>query len=93
MFISLSFDKEVKQNAVKVRFDFSIFTPFVIVLIIAYFTEGVGFVVQATFLPDIINNLEGCDWSWRNYTWTLGWSCWISFLALFGCFLAHRFGA
>ncbi len=45
----LSFDKEVKQNAVKVKFDISIFTPFVIVLIIAYFTEGVGFVVQATF--------------------------------------------
>ena len=55
----LSFDKEVKQNAVKTKFDFSIFTPFVIILIMAYFAEGVGFVVQATFLPDIINNLQG----------------------------------
>ena len=32
-----------------------------ILLILAYFTEGVGFVVQGTFLPDIINSLEGLD--------------------------------
>jgi hypothetical protein len=57
----LSFDKEVKQNVVKHKFDFSIFTFFVILLIMAYFTEGVGFVVQATFLPDIVNTLPGLD--------------------------------
>lgn len=32
-----------------------LFTPFIVLLIFAYFAEGVGFVVQATFLPDIIN--------------------------------------
>ena len=87
----LSFDKEVKQNAVKVRFDFSIFTPFVIVLIIAYFTEGVGFVVQATFLPDIINNLEGLD-GFGGITWTL-----VGVAGIPSCIiwmlLAHRFGS
>ena len=87
----LSFDKEVKQNAVKVRFDFSIFTPFVIVLIIAYFTEGVGFVVQATFLPDIINNLEGLD-GLGGITWTL-----VGVAGIPSCIiwmlLAHRFGS
>lgn len=30
-------------------------------LIAAYFTEGLGFVVQGTFLPDIINSLEGLE--------------------------------
>ena len=87
----LSFDKEVKQNAIKVKFDFSIFTPFVIVLIIAYFTEGVGFVVQATFLPDIINNLEGLD-GLGGITWTL-----VGVAGIPSCIiwmlLAHRFGS
>ncbi|HIP62222.1 MAG TPA: YbfB/YjiJ family MFS transporter, partial [Sulfurovum sp.] len=54
----LSFDKAVKQEALKHKFDISIFSFFVIVLTVAYFTEGVGFVVQATFLPDIINSIE-----------------------------------
>lgn len=35
----------------------NIWTPFVILLIGAYFTEGVGFVIQATFLPDIVNQI------------------------------------
>lgn len=87
----LSFDKEVKQNAVKVKFDISIFTPFVIVLIIAYFTEGVGFVVQATFLPDIINNLKGLE-GYGSLTWTL-----VGVAGIPSCIiwmlLAHRFGS
>lgn len=66
----LSFDKELKQNVVKHKFDRSLFSPFVILLIIAYFTEGVGFVVQGTFLPDIINSLEGLD-GYGSFTWTL----------------------
>lgn len=66
----LSFDKKVKQNIVKHKFDTSIFTIFVILLIMAYFTEGVGFVVQGTFLPDIINNLPGLS-GYGNLTWTL----------------------
>jgi MFS family permease len=55
----LSFDKIVKKEAVKHPLTLSIFSPYVILLILAYFTEGVGFVVQGTFLPDIINSLEG----------------------------------
>ncbi|MGK0255411.1 MAG: putative MFS family arabinose efflux permease [Arcobacteraceae bacterium] len=66
----LSFPKEVKQNVIKHNFDKSLFTPFVILLIIAYFTEGVGMVVQGTFLPDIINSLEGLD-GYGSFTWTL----------------------
>ena len=87
----LSFDKEVKQNAVKTKFDFSIFTPFVIILIMAYFAEGVGFVVQATFLPDIINNLPGLD-GYGGLTWTL-----VGIAGIPSCIiwmlLAHKFGS
>ncbi len=66
----LSFDKIQKQAVVKHKFDKSIFSFFVIVLTIAYFTEGVGFVVQATFLPDIINSIEGLE-GYGGYTWTI----------------------
>jgi len=55
----LSFDKEMKKDAPKHEISRSIFSLYVLLLIFAYFTEGVGFVVQGTFLPDIINNLEG----------------------------------
>ncbi|MGM0519958.1 MAG: YbfB/YjiJ family MFS transporter [Campylobacterota bacterium] len=65
----LSFDKKVKANMVKHKFDKSLFSPFVILIILAYFTEGVGFVVQATFLPDIINSLEGLA-GYGSLTWT-----------------------
>ena len=54
----LSFDHEVKKTAPAHKMSFSIFTPYVILIILAYFTEGVGFVVQGTFLPDIINSLK-----------------------------------
>ena len=57
----LSFDQEIKQKAVKHKLSMSIFSPYVVLLILAYFTEGVGFVIQGTFLPDIINSLEGLD--------------------------------
>jgi predicted MFS family arabinose efflux permease len=57
----LSFDKAVKKNAAKHKISRDLFTPYVMLLIFAYFTEGVGFVVQGTFLPDIINSLEGLD--------------------------------
>ena len=57
----LSFDHAVKKTAPAHKMEFSIFTPYVILIILAYFTEGVGFVVQGTFLPDIINSLEGLD--------------------------------
>jgi len=87
----LSFDKEVKQAQIKQKFDFTIFTPFVIVLIIAYFAEGVGFVVQATFLPDIINNLESLE-GYGSLTWTL-----VGVAGIPSCIiwmrLAHKYGS
>lgn len=55
----LSFDKELRKGAPKHKISKSMFTPYVILLILAYFTAGVGFVVQATFFPDIINSLPG----------------------------------
>jgi len=87
----LSFDKEVKQNVVKHKFDKSIFTFFVIIVIIAYFTEGVGFVVQGTFLPDIINSLEGLE-NFGGLTWLMvGIAGVPSSIVLMR--LAHRFGS
>ena len=87
----LSFDKKVNQNAVKHKFDTSIFTFFVIILIIAYFAEGVGFVVQGTFLPDIINNLPGLE-GYGNITWTL-----VGLAGIPSCIiwmrLAHKYGS
>ena len=66
----LCFDKKVEVKKGSSKFDRSLFTPFAILIIIAYFTEGVGFVVQATFLPDIINSLEGLE-GYGSLTWTL----------------------
>ena len=59
----LSFDKELRRDAPKHKISKSMFTPYIILLILAYFTAGVGFVVQATFFPDIINSLKGLDGS------------------------------
>ncbi len=87
----LCFDKEIKQNVVHHKFDITLFTPFVILLIIAYFTEGVGFVVQATFLPDIINSLEGLE-GYGGFTWTI-----VGLAGIPSCIiwmtLAHKYGS
>ena len=87
----LSFDKEVKTNVVKHKFDKSLFSPFAILIIIAYFTVGIGFVVQATFLPDIINTLEGLE-GYGNLTWTL-----VGVAGIPSCIiwmnLAHKYGS
>lgn len=87
----LSFDKKVDTKVVKHKFDTSIFTFFVIILIIAYFTEGVGFVVQGTFLPDIINSLPGLE-GYGNLTWTL-----VGLAGIPSCIiwlrLAHKYGS
>jgi len=87
----LSFDQEVKQNVVKHKIDKSLFSAFVIILILAYFTEGVGMVVQATFLPDIINSLEGLD-GYGGFTWTL-----VGLAGIPSCIiwmrLAHKYGS
>jgi len=57
----ISFDRDIHADMIKPKSTISIFTPYVILLILAYFTEGVGFVVQATFLPEIINTIEGLE--------------------------------
>jgi len=66
----LSFEKTPKKDGPKPKVDFSIFTPYVIFLVLAYFTEGVGFVIQGTFLPTIINSLEGLD-GFGNLGWLI----------------------
>lgn len=67
------------------------FSLFAVILVVAYFCEGVGFVVQATFLPDIINNLAGLK-GYGGLTWL--------FVGIAGVFstivwmrLAYRFGS
>ena len=87
----LSFDKKVETKVVKHKFDKSLFSFFVILIIMAYFTEGVGFVVQGTFLPDIINSLEGLE-GYGNLTWTL-----VGLAGIPSCIiwmnLAHKYGS
>jgi MFS family permease len=87
----LSYDNEVKQNSVKHDIDKKLFSPFVIILIMAYFCEGVGMVVQGTFLPDIINSLEGLE-GFGSFTWTL-----VGLAGIPSCIiwmmLAHKYGS
>ena len=87
----LSFDKKIETKVVKHKFDKSLFSFFVILIIVAYFTEGVGFVVQATFLPDIINSLEGLE-GFGSFTWTL-----VGLAGIPSCIiwlrLAHNYGS
>ena len=87
----LSFDKQPLTEVVKHKFDKSLFSPLVIILILAYFTEGVGMVVQATFLPDIVNSLEGLA-GYGGYTWLV-----VGISGIPSCIiwmrLAHKFGS
>ena len=87
----LSYDNEVKQNSVKHHIDKKLFSPFVIILIMAYFCDGVGMVVQGTFLPDIINSLEGLE-GFGSFTWTL-----VGLAGIPSCIiwmmLAHKYGS
>jgi predicted MFS family arabinose efflux permease len=87
----LSFDKELKKQAPKHKVSKSMFTPYVILLILAYFTAGVGFVVQATFLPDIVNSLEGLEGSGSLVWLIVGISGIPS--AIFWMRMAHRYGS
>ncbi len=64
----LSFDKQSADQLIKHKFDKALLSPLVIVLALAYFTEGVGMVVQATFLPDIVNSLPGLA-GYGGYAW------------------------
>ena len=87
----LSYDNQVKQNSVKHHIDKKLFSPFVIILIMAYFCEGVGMVVQGTFLPDIINSLDGLE-GFGSFTWTL-----VGLAGIPSCIiwmmLAHKYGS
>jgi len=87
----LSFDSVLKKEAVKHTLSKSIFSTYVILLILAYFTEGVGFVVQGTFLPDIINSLEGLQ-GYGNLGWLIVGLAGIPSSILW-MRLAHRYGS
>ncbi len=80
----LDVDKNNKADLKTHKLDKSLFSPFVLILIIAYFTEGVGFVIQATFLPDIINSLEGLD-GYGGLTWLI-----VGFSGIFSCVIWMR---
>lgn len=85
----LSNNSHKKQATPVYKFDKSIFSGFVLLLIFAYFTEGVGMVVHSTFLPDIINSLDGLK-GYGGVTWTL-----VGVAGIPSCIiwmrLAHRF--
>jgi len=87
----LCFDKQPKNEIIKHKFDKSLFSPLMIIIILAYFTEGVGMVVQATFLPDIVNSLEGLS-GYGGYAWLV-----VGIAGIPSCIiwmrLAHRFGS
>lgn len=87
----LSFDKQPLTDVIKHKFDKSLFSPLVIILILAYFTEGIGMVVQATFLPDIVNSLEGLS-GYGGYTWLAVGIAGIP-SSIIWMRLAHRFGS
>jgi MFS family permease len=83
----LDFDKTQTSHTQKHKIDKSIFSVFVIVLIAAYFTEGVGFVIQGTFLPDIINSIEGLE-GLGELTWLI-----VGISGIFSCILWMRLAA
>jgi len=87
----LSFDKQATDKVIRHKFDKSLLNPLVIILALAYFTEGVGMVVQATFLPDIVNSLEGLS-GYGGYAWLA-----VGLAGIPSCIiwmrLAHRFNS
>ena len=54
-------DEQENKNFLKIKGKAFKIDSFVVVLIFTYFTVGIGFVVQGTFLPDIINSIEGLE--------------------------------
>jgi len=57
----LSPEPKSEQNNNISSFDKNIFSGFVVILILAYFTAGVGMVVQGTFLPTILKSIPGLE--------------------------------
>jgi len=87
----LSFDKTVSQNNEKHPFNKALFSPFVVILIAAYFTEGVGFVIQGTFLPTILKSIPGLE-SVAGLSWLLVGLAGIP-AAIIWMKLAHKYGS
>ena len=87
----LSFDKEISQKNEKHPFNKALFSPFVLVLIVAYFTEGVGFVIQGTFLPTILKSIEGLE-TVASLSWLLVGLAGIP-SSLIWMRLAHKYGS
>ena len=87
----LSFDKEISQKNEKHPFNKALFSPFVVVLIVAYFTEGVGFVIQGTFLPTILKSIEGLE-SVAGLSWLLVGLAGIP-SSIIWMRLAHKYGS
>jgi len=73
------------------RFDSGLFSSFVVVLILAYFTAGVGMVIQGTFLPTIIKSLPGLG-SISGLTWLIVGLAGIP-SSIIWMRLAHRYGS
>jgi predicted MFS family arabinose efflux permease len=85
----LRFDREMKKSATKHPVNLAMFTPYVLFLIAAYFTAGVGYVIQATFFPDIVNSLEGLEGS-GSIAWFIVGVAGI-FSSIFWMRLAHKY--
>jgi len=66
----LSFARTIKKSVIKQPFNIALFSGFTLILIAAYFTAGVGFAVQGTFLPTIIKSLPGVE-AYAGLTWLL----------------------
>jgi len=69
-FYILSFDKLIPDNNTKHKLSKNLFTPFVLFLTFTYGCEGFGFVVQGTFLPTILNSIDGLE-SYANNAWLI----------------------
>lgn len=87
----LSFDKTISQNNEKHPLNKALFSPFVVILIAAYFTEGVGFVIQGTFLPTILKSIPGLE-SVAGLSWLLVGLAGIP-AAIIWMKLAHKYGS
>ncbi len=87
----LSFDKVLHKETLYQKSTKSVFSVYVVLLILAYLTEGVGFVVQGTFLPEIVNSLEGLEGK-GNLAWLIVGLAGIPSSILW-MRLAHRFNS
>lgn len=87
----LSTNQKIQSKITVHTFNKKIFSNFVLILIVAYFTAGVGMVVQGTFLPTIIQSLPGLE-SFAGSTWLLVGLAGIP-SSIIWMRLAHRFSS